>query len=106
MESPAPTGLSSEYACIDHIHQAYVCTSFEKKMGVKMNMNEERISQVMTLELQGHYFSYLLLSVIFRLDNGSEDQTLAYFRGKYVKRLLSLRSSQVVFGFSKTDVQN
>ena len=107
MESPAPTGLSSEYACIDHIHQAYVCTSFEKKkMGVKMNMNEERTSQVMTLELQGHYFSYLLLSVIFRLDNGSEDQTLAYFRGKYVKRLLSLRSSQVVFGFSKTDVQN
>ena len=55
-----------------------------------MNMNEERISQVMTLELQGHYFSYLLLSVIFRLDNGSEDQTLAYFRGKYVKRTLSL----------------
>lgn len=66
-----------------------------------MNMNEERTSQVMTLELQGHYFSYLLLSVIFRLDNGSEDQTLAYFRGKYVKRLLSLRSSQVVFDFLK-----
>ena len=64
-------------------------------------MNEERTSQVMTLELQGHYFSYLLLSVIFRLDNGSEDQTLAYFRGKYVKRLLSLRSSQVVFDFLK-----
>ena len=96
MESPAPTGLSVR---IDHINQAYVWTSLEKKMGVKMNMNEERISQVMTLELQGHYFPFFNLSVIFRLDNGSEDQTLAYFRGKYVKRTL-------FFGFSKTDVQN
>ena len=71
-----------------------------------MNMNEERISQVMTLELQGHYFSYFNLSVIFRLDNGSEDHTLAYFWGKYVKWILSLRSSQVAFGFSEKDVQN